>query len=159
PRALEAVILHLLAKVPEERPASAAEVRGLLSRVATEPGPVSPAAAAAEAANPLDRLAGGVFVGREVELRELRAAVQDAVAGRGRLFLIGGEPGIGKTRLAEEAVTYARVCNAQALWGRCDEGEGAPAFWPWVQAIREYVHARDATTLVSEMGSGAGTIA
>ena len=49
-----------------------------------------------------------VFVGRERELGRLTAAVADAVAGVGRLFLIGGEPGIGKTRLAEEVAQARR---------------------------------------------------
>ena len=157
-RALEAVILRLLAKAPEDRPESAAEVRELLTAVAADIASAT-RPASVEEPNPLDRLAGGIFVGREAELKELRAAVQDALSGRGRLILIGGEPGIGKTRIAEEAVTYARLCNAQALWGRCYEGEGAPAFWPWVQAIREYVRECDVKTLMSDMGSGGGTIA
>ena len=44
----------------------------------------------------------GVFVGRETELTALRAAIDDALAGRGRLVLLAGEPGIGKTRTAQE---------------------------------------------------------
>ena len=42
------------------------------------------------------------FVGRERELAELRTGLDDASAGHGRVFLLSGEPGIGKTRLAEE---------------------------------------------------------
>jgi predicted ATPase len=49
-----------------------------------------------------DRSEIGVFVGREKELTVLRAAVDDALAGRGRLVLLAGEPGIGKTRTAQE---------------------------------------------------------
>ncbi len=45
------------------------------------------------------------------------------------------------------------------LWGRCYEGEGAPAYWPWVQLIRSYVHERDPQELMSEMGPGAADIA
>jgi class 3 adenylate cyclase len=158
PRALERLVLRLLAKAPEERPSSAAEVRALLAAVAAGAAPAEEAGQDAQP-NPLDRLAGGVFVGRDVELRELRAAVQNAGSGHGRLILLGGEPGIGKTRLAEETVTYARLHDAQVLWGRCDEAEGAPAFWPWVQAIRDHVLDRDAGALMSDMGSGAGAIA
>ena len=103
--------------------------------------------------------ASGVFVGREREMDELRAGLEDALSGRGRLVLLVGEPGIGKTRTAEELATYARLRGAQVLWGRCYEGEGAPAYWPWVQAIRAYVHDRDPQALLSEMGSGAADIA
>lgn len=45
------------------------------------------------------------------------------------------------------------------LWGRCWEGEGAPAFWPWVQVVRAYVQAADPTALRQEMGAGAADIA
>ncbi|MCH7571096.1 MAG: AAA family ATPase, partial [Deltaproteobacteria bacterium] len=45
------------------------------------------------------------------------------------------------------------------LWGRCYEGGGAPPYWPWVQAIRGYVRARDPEQLRSEMGTGAADIA
>src|SRR5262249_19865415 len=48
------------------------------------------------------RRAAGIFVGRERELAELSPAIDDAVAGRGRFFLISGEDGVGKTRLADE---------------------------------------------------------
>jgi KaiC/GvpD/RAD55 family RecA-like ATPase len=48
------------------------------------------------------------------------------------VVLVAGEPGIGKTRLAEELATQATARGALVLWGRCWEGEGAPAFWPWI---------------------------
>ncbi len=109
--------------------------------------------------NPLDRLAGGIFVGREKEMDELRAGLEDALSGRGRLMMLVGEPGIGKTRTSEEFATYARLRNVQVLWGRCYEGEGAPAYWPWVQIIRSYVHDKEPKELMSEMGPGAADIA
>ena len=49
-----------------------------------------------------------VFVGRQHELVELRAGLEDAVAGRGRSFLVVGEAGIGKTRLVEELAREPR---------------------------------------------------
>ena len=109
--------------------------------------------------NPLDRLATGIFVGREKEMDELRAGLEDALSGRGRLMMLVGEPGIGKTRTSEEFATYARLRNVQVLWGRCYEGEGAPAYWPWVQIIRSYVHDKEPKELASEMGPGAADIA
>ncbi|MCI0344695.1 MAG: serine/threonine protein kinase, partial [Chloroflexi bacterium] len=99
PPALERLILALLAKDPEKRPETAGEVRDALARIATAASTTGPAAAAREEANPLDRLAGGVFVGREREMDELRAGLDDALSGRGRLLLLMGEPGIGKTRM------------------------------------------------------------
>ncbi len=50
--------------------------------------------------------------------------------------MLAGEPGIGKTRLAEELANQATSIGARAIWGRCWESGGAPAFWPWIQVIR-----------------------
>jgi class 3 adenylate cyclase len=158
PRPLEALILRLLAKDPAERPKSAAAVKMSLDAVvSTRAEAVAPREQAE--LNPLDRLAGGVFVGRDRELAQLREAFDDAVSGRGRILMLVGEPGIGKTRTAEELATYARLRGSQVLWGRCYEGEGAPAYWPWVQIIRSYVQEREPKTLLSEMGPGAADIA
>jgi DNA-binding CsgD family transcriptional regulator len=99
------------------------------------------------------------FVGREGELVALTADLDAAVAGRGGVVLVGGEPGIGKTRLAEELAAQATARGALVLWGRCWEGEGAPAFWPWVQVVRAYVQTADPTALRREMGAGAADIA
>lgn len=87
-----------------------------------------------------------VFVGREAELSELRAGLNDAIAGRGRLFLIGGEPGIGKSRLMDEVIAVAKGLGARVLVGRCWEAGGAPAYWPWVQSLRTYLRESDAST-------------
>lgn len=80
--------------------------------------------------------AGRPFVGRERELATLRAALERATGGMGQVVLIGGEPGIGKTRLADELSAIARGDDVGVLWGRAWEGGGAPAFWPWVQVVR-----------------------
>ena len=80
------------------------------------------------------RRAAGIIVGRDRELEELSAALEDASAGRGRLFLISGESGVGKTRLADELASRAKESGARILWGRCSKRGGAPAYWPWTQA-------------------------
>src|SRR5262249_61584230 len=80
--------------------------------------------------------ASGEFVGRERELGTLSSALDAAVAGQGGLFLLIGEPGIGKTRLATELAARAAAGGLSALWGRCWEGEARPPHWPWVQVIR-----------------------
>jgi DNA-binding SARP family transcriptional activator len=101
----------------------------------------------------------GVFVSRERELRELLGALGDARAGRGRVVLLEGEPGIGKTRLAEELAGRARELGVRVLVGRCWEAGGAPAYWPWVQALRAHVRATDAATLRDQLGASAAEIA
>jgi class 3 adenylate cyclase len=161
PPALESLVLQLLAKNPEDRPPSATAVHDQLVTIgaALASGSDSEATTASEGANPLDRLAAGAFVGRESEMTQLRAAVDDALSGRGRLVLLAGEPGIGKTRCCDELATYARLRGAQVLTGRCYESQGAPAYWPWVQVVRSYAHERDPDDLRSELGSGASVIA
>lgn len=71
------------------------------------------------------------FVGRDGELDVLHGHL-----GRSALIVVTGDPGIGKTRLAEEFATVAEASGAAVHWGRCWEGDGAPAFWPWIQILR-----------------------
>jgi serine/threonine protein kinase len=155
PRPLEALILRLLAKDPSERPEAASDVLAALDGMDL----TATAGSSVEEAQPLDSLAGGVFVGRQREMGELKACLEDALSGRGRLVTLVGEPGIGKTRTAQELATYAGLRSAQVLWGRCYEEQGMPPYWPWVQAIRSYVRERDPEQLRSEMGAGAADIA
>ena len=76
------------------------------------------------------------LVGRDGELRALRHGLDDAEHGRASLYLIVGEAGIGKTRLADSFATEARARGARVVWGRCWEAGGAPAYWPWTQVVR-----------------------
>jgi DNA-binding SARP family transcriptional activator/tetratricopeptide (TPR) repeat protein len=101
----------------------------------------------------------GVFVGRERELAELLAGLDAVFAGHGRLFLLSGEPGIGKSRLTEELIAHARARGARVLVGRCWEAGGAPAYWPWVQPIRAYARESDPAALRSQLGGGARDLA
>ena len=91
------------------------------------------------------------LVGRETELSELTAALDDAVSGSGRIAMLVGEPGIGKTRLAEE-LAASTDGNTRVLWGRCPEQQASPSYWPWMQLIRSYVHDTDAEQLRSAVG-------
>jgi DNA-binding SARP family transcriptional activator len=99
------------------------------------------------------------FVGRESELVELSASLEEALAGRGRLVLIGGEPGVGKSRLAERLAGEARKRGFRVLVGRCWEAGGAPAFWPWIQALRAYVRETEPAVLRNQLGTGAPELA
>jgi class 3 adenylate cyclase/Cdc6-like AAA superfamily ATPase len=145
PQALEEIVLRLLEKKPEDRFASASDVLAALDVV--DPGQK---AASHSESNVLDRLALGVFVGREQELARLRKAFDSAVAGHGGLVMLVGEPGIGKTRTTQELETYARMRGAQVLWGRTHEAAGAPPYWPWLQAGEQYAlaHADDLAEVV-----------
>jgi DNA-binding SARP family transcriptional activator len=99
------------------------------------------------------------FVGRERELGDLLHGLEEALAGHGRSFLISGEPGIGKTRLAEQVSRRARERGAEVLVGRCWDAGGAPAYWPWVQAMRTHIQGSDRDLLRRELGRGAPDIA
>jgi DNA-binding CsgD family transcriptional regulator len=99
------------------------------------------------------------FVGRGRELAALEAHLQAAMAGQGRAVLLAGEPGIGKTRTAEEFATAAEARGARVVWGRCYEGEGAPAFWPWVQVIRAVARGTGPAAVRAWLGPGAVDLA
>ena len=81
--------------------------------------------------------------GRDRELAQMTSALGSAVASRGRALLVAGEAGIGKTTLAEAFSDLAVQQGASVVWGRCWEAGGAPAFWPWVQALRAALALED----------------
>jgi len=83
------------------------------------------------------RRAASPVVGRDDELTLLEAGLADALAGRGRLFVVAGAAGSGKTRLGDEVASRAKAGGARILWGRGWHGGGAPPFWPWIQALRD----------------------
>ena len=89
----------------------------------------------------------------------LRAALEQALSRRGRGVMIAGEPGIGKTRTAQEFSEYAAQKGATVLWGRCHEEAGAPPYWPWVQIIRSLLQSRAPEAPLGDLGPGAGDIA
>jgi predicted ATPase len=66
----------------------------------------------------------------------IEGILEDSASGRGRLALVSGAPGIGKTRFADQVAENARRRGMIVAWGSCWEGAGAPAYWPWIQAFR-----------------------
>ncbi len=80
----------------------------------------------------------------------LRSALDDAADGVGRLVLVLGEPGIGKTRLAQEIAGRALAASHAVAWGRCVESDGAPPYWPWLQILRTLGLQTDALTATIE---------
>ncbi len=90
---------------------------------------------------------GAAFIGRDRERAELLAGLQDALRGRGGVFLIAGEPGIGKTALADHLASQAAQQGARVLRGRSWEGGGAAPYWAWAQIIRPLIEALDEETL------------
>jgi hypothetical protein len=89
----------------------------------------------------------------------LVAALAAARAGHGALFLLAGDAGIGKTRLAEAVAEDAAENGDTVLWGSAWDAGGAPAYWPWTQLIRELLDARPVEELTDDLGSGAPYVA
>jgi hypothetical protein len=77
------------------------------------------------------------LVGRSRECAELTSVFDEAAAGRGGVVLVAGEPGIGKTSLALAFSDWASAHGGVVCWGRAWEAGGAPAFWPWIEVLRE----------------------
>ena len=90
-------------------------------------------------AAPAERPRRTPLIGRDEQLAEIDRAVTRGLAGEPTVVAVTGEAGIGKTRLVEEAV--ARASGAAVGFGRCLDHDGAPAFWPWEQALSDLVAA------------------
>ena len=90
---------------------------------------------------PPGRAAASPLEGHAEELELLEAGLDDALAGRGRLFVVIGDAGTGKTRLADELASSAKQRGTQILWGRGWAGGGAPPCWPWTQALHDALPA------------------
>ena len=100
-----------------------------------------------------------LFVGRSQELEHLREALRLACEGSGRMDLLVGEPGIGKTRLADELCSHARKQGVRVLAGRCLEDAGMPAYWPWAQAVEPYLASLKPKELAARLGPEASLVA
>ena len=84
------------------------------------------------------RLPHNPLVGREREMAKLSAGLEDAASGRGSLFLISGEPGVGKTRLADEVAVAANAKGMALLVGHCSEHDEAVAYLPFVEILENF---------------------
>ena len=136
PPALEYLILALLAKQPEDRPADAMAVDKALADIRL--GSAAGEVAAADEVR-IGLLARGRLIGRRNELDRLRRLWSEALAGECVLALISGEPGVGKTRLARELIATARLGGATVLSGGCYEYEATTPYLPLVEALRDWV--------------------
>ncbi len=90
------------------------------------------------------------LVGRELELAVLDECLEDALVGDPRLVVCYGEPGIGKTRLAEELAARSIAKGVPVAWGRAVDHDGAPPYWPWRQLLRAAQEVVDIGALAKE---------
>ena len=107
---------------------------------------------------------GTPFLGRTRELMALEAAFERAAAGHGTLVMVGGEGGIGKTRLVSEAISRAGARSpagdsGRVAWGRCWDSGGAPSLWPWTCILRELFSSTDDEALRDHLGPAAPVLA
>lgn len=89
----------------------------------------------------------------------MTTALGVASKGSGRVVLVAGSGGIGKTRLIQELAVRAEQVGTPVLWGRCLEEAGAPAYWPWRQLIRSYLRSGADPDLAEVFGTSLADIA
>src|SRR5215470_13101171 len=121
---------RMLAKDAADRYASIADMRADLARLAASSE--SAAATLSAEKHQADRIPP---IGRDAELKQLTRQLEEALAGRGSLIMIGGEPGIGKTHLASALLDAARSRGAFAVTGHCYEMEGSPPYLPFIEML------------------------
>jgi tetratricopeptide (TPR) repeat protein len=95
------------------------------------------------------------FAGRTAELAILNAAADAAKAGRFSAVLISGEPGIGKTRLTEEACSYATAEGFEVAAGRCFDTQSGLTYFPFIQAFGQLAKRPSPQTAAGTRRSGA----
>ncbi len=121
--------------------------------VASPPEPL--AIEAPRSAQPL----GPVLVGRDDLVALLEGALGEACRGRGRIVLLAGEAGVGKTRLAQEIARRAEAQGLRALWGWCGDGDGAHPYRPWIGILRASLYGVDPEEVVRGLAPQAPWIA
>jgi DNA-binding SARP family transcriptional activator len=98
------------------------------------------------------------LVGRDDERADVLADLDAALGGHGRVVLVAGEPGIGKTRLAQEIARHGADRGATVVWGRCLEGRGAPALWPWTQVLDALVERSGPDVTATALGPAGAAV-
>ena len=130
-------------------PLSLKGIAGTVDACEVQFGPMDPATA----------IASLPFVGRQRELERLRERFQRAARGDGGLVLVAGEPGIGKTRLVEQAASEATELGALVLTGHCYEGDWTPPYAPFGEALTACVAALGAAEVAAMAGEGLAVLA
>jgi tetratricopeptide (TPR) repeat protein len=155
------ILQRMLAKLPNDRYQSMADVRrdllGLSSSSSTGWSQLGGVRWASS-----DRIGQArrwPMVGRESERAELIAKLDKAIAGQGGLVLIGGEPGIGKTRLTEAIQDEARARGCMCLVGHAYEMEGSPPYVPFIEMLEYSARVVPPAALKHALGDAAPEVA
>jgi len=154
PPHLEGVILKLLAKDPNRRYRSAQEAGAVLEQILgtlRDAGPPAPLPEKVVGAELVEGIRQGMMVGRASELDLIKQLLDEAASGGGKLVFVGGDAGIGKTRLIEEVITYAHLRGARVFSTKCYEGQ--VPYEPFTRIIRDLVNEatpNDAAVVIGE---------
>lgn len=97
------------------------------------------------------------IVGRAAELAAIDELVARMVGGRGAIVALAGEPGIGKSHMAQTIA--GRAAGVRTVWGRCNEEPGAPPYWLWLQLLHSWIDGHDDGALRDTLGTAAAPIA
>ena len=150
PQGLMLLIRRQLQKSRDDRYLSMAQVRADLAMLSA--GALLPETGKVQE----DRIP---LIGREAELKELRLRLDEAVAGRGSMVMIGGEPGVGKTHLISALLDDARHRGAFANIGHCYEMEGAPPYIPLIEMLEHTARTAPKQGFRRVLGDDASEIA
>ncbi|MDA1091966.1 MAG: protein kinase [Acidobacteria bacterium] len=154
PAMVDLVLARALARDRDERQATVGDFGAAL--MAEISGASVEASATAGPSGPQTRAA---LVGRERELSEAREFLDRLTAGKGGLLLIGGEPGVGKTRLSQAIMDEARARRVLCLVGHCYEMEGMPPFTPYAEMLDLVARQIPLRTFREVLGDAAPEIA
>ena len=158
PSSVRQILHRMLAKAPADRYQTMSDVRRDLMHLTASTGTMS-APIAAASADKVGQTRRWPMVGREAERGELITRLEEALAGRGSLVLIGGEPGIGKTRLTESVLDEARRRGCLCLVGHAYEMEGAPPYVPFIEMLEYSARVVPAAAFRHALGDGGSEIA
>jgi class 3 adenylate cyclase len=100
----------------------------------------------------IERALCPVLIGRDEQLSQLEDALLAAHRGEGQVVLLGGEAGMGKTRLASELQKRALKSGTTVMWGGCSEAELALPYLPFLEAIGNYLRNADLKAVREQLG-------
>lgn len=146
---------RLLAKAPEERYASVADLEADLAKLAS-PSEFVTAGSWRDETREARQIP---LIGRDPERGHLMRRLDEALAGRGTLVLVAGEPGIGKTHLTSALLEAARRRGAFAVTGHCYEMEGSPPYVPFVEHLEHAAKGLPRDTFRYTLGDDAPEVA
>src|SRR5438034_1224457 len=107
----------------------------------------------------LSRVLCPTLIGRDSELSTLEDALLSALRGDGGVVIVGGEAGMGKTRLVHTLASRARTLGCVVVAGGCSEAELSLPYLPFLEAIGNYLTTADAGDLGQRLGPAAGELA